>query len=105
MKYKDITNMINTDNNPAEILDPIDAVIDSTTLPAKVILYNDEWHTFDEVIIQLIKATNCTPQRAESLAFEVDSKGKAVVYDGDMPECLKVSAILEEIELNTEVEV
>jgi ATP-dependent Clp protease adaptor protein ClpS len=28
--------------------------------PAKVILFNDEVHTFDEVISQLIKATRCS---------------------------------------------
>ena len=71
---------------------------------AKVILFNDEWHTFDEVINQIIKATRCGIDKAELLTWEVHNKGKSCVYDGDMPECLKVSNILEEISLNTKIE-
>ncbi len=72
-------------------------------LPFKVILYNDDWHTFDEVIIQLIKATKCSFESARAFAFEVHVKGKAIVYNGSIQECLKVSSILEEIALNTQV--
>ncbi len=79
-------------------------VVDGTTFAAKVILFNDEWHTFDEVIEQIIKATNCSRARAEELTNEVHFKGKAVVFDGDLPECLKVSGILEEIALHTQIE-
>ena len=75
-----------------------------TTDAAKVILYNDEVHTFDEVIIQLIKAIACSPEEAESIAWEVHSKGKAMVYEGEMPDCLRVSGILEEIALHTQIE-
>ncbi len=72
-------------------------------LPAKVILYNDEVHTFDEVILQLMKATGCSLQQGEDLAFEVDTRGLAIVYDGEMTECLQVSSVLGEISLYTEV--
>ena len=75
-----------------------------TTDAAKVILYNDEVHTFEEVIIQLIKAIACSPEEAESIAWEVHSKGKAMVYEGEMPDCLRVSGILEEIALHTQIE-
>lgn len=73
--------------------------------PAKVLLFNDEVHTFDEVIGQLIKATRCTAEKAESLAWEVHSTGKAVVYTGELVRCMEVSGILEEIELMTQIEV
>ncbi len=72
--------------------------------PAKVILFNDDWHTFDEVIAQIIKATKCSIEEAEAKTWEVHTKGKAVVYEGELPECLKVSSILEEIELHTQIE-
>jgi ATP-dependent Clp protease adaptor protein ClpS len=77
----------------------------ATQEPAKVILFNDDVHTFDEVIGQLIKAIHCDSARAEAIAWEVHTQGKAVVYDGPMPECLKVSHILEEIDLHTQIEV
>jgi len=73
--------------------------------PAKVILFNDDVHSFDEVIEQLIKATGCTTTKAESLAWEVHNNGKAMVFEGIMDECLRVSHILEEISLNTQIEV
>ena len=74
-------------------------------LPAKVLLFNDEIHTFDEVIGQLIKATGCSSQRAEALAWEVHTRGKAVAYEGDMHQCMRVSGVLEEIGLMTQIEV
>ena len=73
-------------------------------LPSKVILYNDEIHTFDEVISQLMKATGCSSATAEGFAYEVDTRGLACVYEGEMIECLKVSSVLEEIALHTEIE-
>ena len=73
--------------------------------PAKVILFNDEIHTFDEVIGQLIKAIHCDSARAEAIAWEVHTTGKSAVFEGAMPECLKVSHILEEIGLHTQIEV
>ena len=73
--------------------------------PAKVILFNDDVHSFDEVIGQIIKATGCDASKAESLTWEVHNQGKANVFDGPMKECLKVSHILEEIELITQIEV
>ncbi len=76
-----------------------------TQEPAKVILFNDDVHTFDEVIEQLIKAIHCDTTRAEAIAWEVHMTGKAAVYEGPMPECLRVSHILEEIALHTQIEV
>ena len=46
--------------------------------PAKVILFNDEVHTFDEVIGQLVKATRCTSDRAEG---GIDQHIEALVWD------------------------
>ncbi len=79
-------------------------VIDISTIPAKVLLFNDEIHSFDEVIIQLMKAIRCTPAQGEDYAWEVHTKGKACVYSGEMNECLKVSSVLEEIALHTAIE-
>ncbi len=75
----------------------------SVGLPFKVLLYNDDWHTFEEVIVQLIKAVKCTFDEARAFAFEVHVKGKAAVFAGPLNECLKVTSILEEIALNTQI--
>ena len=60
---------------------------------------------FDEVIVQLMKAIRCARGKAESLAWEVHTNGKALVYTGDLPRCIEVSGILEEIQLMMQIEV
>lgn len=75
----------------------------SIGISSKVVLYNDDWHTFDEVIFQLVKALGCTYEKARGHAFEVHVKGKSIVYTGDMKNCLKVSSVLEEIALSTQI--
>lgn len=75
----------------------------SVTMPFSVILYNDDWHTFDEVINQIMKATECGLDKARKLTFEVHVKGKANVYQGELSICLKVVSVLEEIELHTQI--
>ena len=73
-------------------------------LASRVILFNDDWHTFEEVIEQIIKATKCSFAEARDKTFEVHVNGKAVVYAGEFADCLKVSGILEEILLHTQIE-
>lgn len=71
--------------------------------PWRVILYNDEVHTFDEVIGQLIKATGCSQSQAEKLTFKVHNEGKAKVFEGSFEECFEVNGVLKEIQLITEI--
>ncbi|MBI5020955.1 MAG: ATP-dependent Clp protease adaptor ClpS [Ignavibacteriales bacterium] len=72
--------------------------------PAKVVLFNDEVHTFDEVIVQIMRATGCDLSKAEALTWEVHNSGKAIVFVGELLKCTQVSSILEEIELMTQIE-
>lgn len=71
--------------------------------PWRLILYNDEEHTFDEVINQLIKALGCTVSEAEEITFKVHNNGKALVYEGTFEECFRINSILQEIQLITEI--
>ena len=92
--------------SPLDIPDVETIVTDDTDTerPAKVILFNDEVHTFEDVIGQLIMAIGCARSKGEALAWEVHSRGKACVFTGSMKECLRVSHILEEIALHTQIE-
>jgi len=71
--------------------------------PWRLILYNDDVHTFDEVIQQLIKALNCGRAHAEELTLQVHHEGKAIVFEGEFEECLKRDGVLREIDLMTEI--
>jgi len=84
---------------------PVESLEDTGTLDAyRVVLFNDDEHTFDEVIFQIIKAVRCTRATAEKHTWEVHTKGRSIVYSGGIVECLRVSAILEEIALKTEIQ-
>jgi len=72
-------------------------------LESKVLLFNDDWHSFEEVINQLLKATGCTYEQARDHTFEVHVKGQSVVFNGPMLKCLQVSSVLEEISLLTQI--
>lgn len=71
--------------------------------PWRVILYDDDVHTFDEVIEQLIKALKCNRSHAEDLTYKVHNEGKAKVYEGDFEDCFEVNGVLKEIQLITEI--
>jgi ATP-dependent Clp protease adapter protein ClpS len=72
--------------------------------PWVVVLFNDDWHSFDEVITQLQKATGCSLERAEQIAEEAHHQGRARAYEGTAQECKRVAAVLREIRLEVEAE-
>lgn len=70
----------------------------------RVILYNDDWHTFDEVIMQLQKATGCSEDQAAQIAEQVHSHGSATAYTGEKDRCKRVATVLREIRLQVELD-
>lgn len=71
---------------------------------SKTILFNDDFHTFEEVSIQLMKATRCSFNRGMELALEVHRKGRAIVFSGHLERCEAVAMVLGQIALQTAVE-
>jgi ATP-dependent Clp protease adaptor protein ClpS len=72
--------------------------------PWIVILYNDDHHDFDEVILQLQKATGCDQNTAVAIAFEAHNTGRAVAYTGTEEECERVAGVLRQIRLQVETD-
>ena len=72
--------------------------------PWVVILYNDDYHTFDEVILQLQKATGCDLNTAVAITFEADATGRAIAYTGTQEECERVAGVLRQIRLQVETD-
>ncbi len=81
-----------------------EAVEERVDLPWRVILFNDEIHTFEEVVFQVMKATRCSADQAEALTLQAHVEGKASVYEGPIEACLGVQGVLREIGLVTEIE-
>lgn len=71
---------------------------------ARAVLFNDDFHTFDEVAQQLMKATRCSYQQGLALANVVHNTGSAVVYKGHLERCEAVVMVLEQIRLKARVE-
>jgi ATP-dependent Clp protease adaptor protein ClpS len=72
--------------------------------PCIVILYNCDCHTFDEVIVQLQKATGCSIEKASAIAEEAHVVGRAIAYSGEVEECERVAAVLRSIRLQVETD-
>lgn len=68
-----------------------------------VVLFNDEHHTYDEVVIQLCKAVNCTWVRALSITRKVDREGRATAVIAPRERAVQVARILREIDLRVVV--
>jgi ATP-dependent Clp protease adaptor protein ClpS len=71
--------------------------------PWKVLLFNCDCHTFDEVEKVVMKATRCTLSRARQISGEVNSRGSAVVYDGPLERCEAVAEVIASIGLRVKV--
>lgn len=72
--------------------------------PWVVILYNDDWHPFDEVVVAIASATGYPYDRAEAITLEAHLRGRAIAYTGARPECDRVAGLLRSIRLQVETD-
>ena len=70
----------------------------------RVIIYNDEYHDQQEVVEQLIKATDCSMQKALRIMLEAHHKGRAVCFRGSKSKAERAVKILREIRLQCEID-
>ena len=69
----------------------------------KLLLFNDDYHDMVEVMIQIMKAIRCSPERAKALMFEAHNTGSVAVLKGSKDTCQRAQKILEEINLETDL--
>jgi len=86
-----------------DLAEDVDATAEASG-PWVVILYNDDYHTFDEVILQVQKATGCSLERAAEITLEAHTRGRAIAYTGEREECERVAAVLRAIRLQVETD-
>lgn len=63
-----------------------------TQHPCKVVLYNDEEHTYDYVVEMLTHASRLSRENAFRCAVEVDLTGRTIVHYGTREACAGVVA-------------
>lgn len=70
------------------------SVLEAEDTENKIVLYNDDYNTFDHVIETLIVACEHTSEQATQCAFLVHYKGKCTVKSGSFddlePRCSKL---------------
>lgn len=68
-----------------------------------VIVYDNDFNTWDEVTMILQKATGCNLEEAEIETWEVDNLGKSVVHHSSQEECERAAGIIRIIGIRVEV--
>lgn len=61
-------------------------------LPFVTMLFNDESHSYDDVIVSLSKAIECDEEKAMFLASVVDREGRSSIRAGTKEICDKANA-------------
>ena len=89
---------------PTTAPDIDDGDTEGTGSDYRVLLYNDEFHSMDEVVDQIVKATRCSASKAEAITMEAHFKGRAVCFRGERARCQDVCRVLREIRLQCEVD-
>ena len=86
-----------------EVIERRDETVDVDG-PWVVILYNCDCHSFDDVIMQLQKATGCSLEKAFQIALEAHTRDRAIAYTGAAEKCEHVASILRAIKLQVETD-
>ena len=76
----------------------------STDEESKLILWNDDFNTFEYVIYCLINYLKILPDESKKLAFKVHNKGKAIIKTGSVDNLIPYKKILEERGLSVTIE-
>jgi len=91
---KDIASPVVTD---------ITSELYDTQKQSRVILFNCYCHTFEEVVLTIMRAIHCTEDEGYELANEADREGQAIICTGSELYCRSVVGIFRSVGLNAEV--
>lgn len=69
-----------------------------------VIVFNNDYNTYDEVIAILQTATVCSYEEAAMETWEIDHLGQSLVHHGDRGECDRAAAIIRTIGIRVSVQ-
>jgi ATP-dependent Clp protease adapter protein ClpS len=69
-----------------------------------VVVYDNDYNTFEEVMAILMIATECSSEEAYIETWEVHHLGKSVVHHAGEEECHRVAGIIATIGIRVEVQ-
>jgi len=69
-----------------------------------VVVWDNDYNTWEEVMEILQKATNCSPDEAYLETWEIHHLGKSVVHHASREECQRVARIIRTIGIKVTVE-
>ncbi len=84
------------------------STISEKSLQKRLIVFNDDHHGMDEVVIQILLARKaggqpCKPEDAVKIMMNAHKQGQAVVMSGDLENLKKARMILEAIDLRADI--
>lgn len=79
-------------------------VLEKEDLEKKLVVYNDDFNTFEHVIMCLINYCEHTPEKANEHTLNIHQKGLAIVKEGTLKELLPIKQALNENGLTVKIE-
>jgi ATP-dependent Clp protease adapter protein ClpS len=76
---------------------------DTISITNRLLIYNSN-HIWEDVVMQLNKATGFELPHCEQIAILAHTTGKAIVKSGSIEELITINNVLKEINLITEIE-
>jgi len=81
-----------------------DEDVDAGDGPYVVILYNDDYHGFEEVVSQIQKATGHPLEKCVGIMLEAHTRGRAIAFTGSQEACDRAAGVLRQIRLQVETD-
>ncbi len=100
MSIKDFDKQHDIDTNSEVLIAPEEVAVEDK----QIIVYNDDFNTFEHVIESLIKVCKHDPIQAEQCTFLIHYKGKCSVKKGSYEELEPVCTALLEKGITAEIE-
>jgi ATP-dependent Clp protease adaptor protein ClpS len=89
--------------NHVELEELVEEVI-TTKKTNNLVLFNDDFNTFDHVIQSLVSVCNHNPIQAEQCTLIVHNNGKCIIKVGSYRELEKMKYALQDRELTVEIQ-
>jgi ATP-dependent Clp protease adaptor protein ClpS len=88
LSAEEMTTIRGDSTRPGESIES--GTLTETQLSSKVVLFNDEEHSYDYVVEMLTHCCEMSKDAAFYCALEVDMTGRTIVYYGDFDACKTV---------------